>query len=115
MTEAVFDSVAAGVRHVMSLAVRNVSQRGLRVRLVPPRAPAFKLHVQDDVELAPGLEQQAALGAVRAHLPHELLDRRLEHPALALEALPAGAGGPPLHVERELAELLARAALGRRG
>ena len=61
MQEANFESVEAGVRHVMKLAVRNVSMRGQRVRLVPPRQSEFSLHVQNDVDLAPGLQMEAEI------------------------------------------------------
>lgn len=61
VAEAVFDGISAGVRHVMIIAVRNVSHRGQRVRILPPRSTAFKLLVQNDVDLAPGLEMQAEL------------------------------------------------------
>jgi len=73
MTEAVFDSVTAGVRHVMVVAVRNISKRGLRVRFTPPRSPAFKLHLQNDVELAPGLQMEAEL-AYFAETPADVED-----------------------------------------
>ena len=61
MTEANFDGVEPGIRHVMKVTVRNISMRGQRVRLVPPKPKEFTLHVQNDVELAPGLEMQAEL------------------------------------------------------
>ena len=61
MTEANFESVEAGVRHVMKLTVRNTSLRGQRVRLVAPRQSEFTLHVQNDVDLAPGLQMEAEL------------------------------------------------------
>ena len=61
LTEATFDSVAPGVRHVIKIAVRNISMRGQRVRMVPPRQKEFTLIVNNDVELAPGLEMTAEL------------------------------------------------------
>ena len=61
MTEAVFESVMPSVRYAMKVVVRNVTMRGQRVRLVPPRNAVFTLVVQNDVELAPGLEMQAEL------------------------------------------------------
>jgi hypothetical protein len=61
MTEAVFDAVDPGVHHIMVISVRNVSMRGQRVRLVPPREPEFTLTMQNDVDLAPGLEMNAEL------------------------------------------------------
>ena len=61
MTEAVFDSVEAGVRHVMKIQVRNISMRGQRIRLVPPRQAEFTLTVQNDVDIAPGIEMMAEL------------------------------------------------------
>jgi phage baseplate assembly protein W len=61
MTEAVFESVEPGVRHVMKVVVKNISMRGQRVRLVAPRETEFALTVQNDVDLAPGLEMTAEL------------------------------------------------------
>ena len=56
-----FRGIEPGVRHVLTLSVSNVSVRGRRVRFVPPRSPAFTLRVDNDVELAPGLELRADL------------------------------------------------------
>lgn len=61
MTQAVFDSVEPGVRHVMKIAVHNISIKGQRVRLVPPKEAEFTLTLQNDVDLAPGLEMTAEL------------------------------------------------------
>ena len=61
MTEAVFDSVAPSVQHVMKVTVRNISMRGQRVRFVPPREAEFTMIFQNDIELAPGLEMEAEL------------------------------------------------------
>ena len=61
MTEANFESVAPSVRYTMKVSVKNVSMRGQRVRLIPPKNREFTLVVQNDVELAPGLVMQAEL------------------------------------------------------
>ena len=58
---AYFRGVEPGVRHVLTLTVNNTSMRGRRVRFVPPRSPAFTLRVDNDIELAPGLELRADL------------------------------------------------------
>jgi hypothetical protein len=59
--EARFEGVAAGVRHVIKVNVRNISTRGQRVRLVPPPHPEFTIQTENDTELAPGLELSAEL------------------------------------------------------
>ena len=61
VSEAVFESVELGARHELTIVVRNTSIRGRRVRFTPPRSPAFALMVENDVELAPGLELRAEL------------------------------------------------------
>lgn len=61
MTEANFEAIEPGIRHVMKVVVRNISMRGQRVRIVPPQPKEFTLHIQNDVDLAPGIEMQAEL------------------------------------------------------
>ena len=86
MREAFFDSIEPGVRYVMSIAVRNISMKGQRVRFVPPRSQAFMLAVQNDIELAPGLELVAELSlqsddAVDIHDQLSICVGRTEHPS----------------------------------
>ena len=78
VSEAIFEAIEPGVRHVMKIAIRNVSMRGQRIRLVPPRPKGFTLTspmvagsgqtspplpvaVQNDVDLAPGLQMEVEL------------------------------------------------------
>lgn len=61
ISEARFEGVAAGVRYVIKVNVRNISTRGQRVRLVPPPHPEFTIRTENDIELAPGLEFSAEL------------------------------------------------------
>jgi hypothetical protein len=57
----VLSSVEPGVRHVLTLLVQNVSSKGRRIRIVPPRSPRLRLAVRNDAEVAPGLELSAEL------------------------------------------------------
>ena len=61
ISDAVFESFETGVRYVIAVVIRNTSLRGQRIRIVPPRLPVFNLEVQNDVEIAPGLDLHAEL------------------------------------------------------
>lgn len=61
VAEALFEPVEPGTRYVLPITVHNLSLKGQRIRFVPPRSNAFRLAVQNDIELAPGLELQAEL------------------------------------------------------
>ena len=71
MTEAVFDSVESGVRFTMRIVVKNISMKGQRVRIVPPKEAEFTLTVQNDVDLAPGLDMSAEL-AYYSEAPNDI-------------------------------------------
>lgn len=57
----VLSSVEPGVRHVLTLVVRNVSTKGRRIRIFPPRSPRLRLVVRNETEVAAGLELSAEL------------------------------------------------------
>ena len=59
--EATFTAVEPGVRHVLTLSVRNVTSRSRRVRITPPRHAAFSTRSKGEVELAAGLELRVEL------------------------------------------------------
>lgn len=61
VSEVVFNSFEVGVRYVVSIVVHNTSMRGQRIRFVPPRASVFSLNLQNDVEIAAGLDLHAEL------------------------------------------------------
>jgi len=58
---AVLLPVEPGVKHVVTVVVRNVSMKGRRIRIVPPRSPALLLTIRNETEIAPGLELVAEL------------------------------------------------------
>jgi len=61
MREVVFDSYEPGHRYTMPIAVRNTSVKGQRIRFIPPRSHALSLAVQNDIEVAAGLEVLAEI------------------------------------------------------
>ena len=102
LKEAFFDAVEAGNRYVIEITVHNTSMKGQRVRFVPPRASAFMLAVQNDVELAPGLELRAELSFCSAE-PKDFYDKlvisigRVESPSEQI-TIPVRALQPAAHL-----------------
>lgn len=88
ISEAVFEEFDVGMRYVMSFVVRNVSMRGQRVRLVPPRHATLNLSIENDVEIAPGLDLHAEL-SFSSNEPKDVIDQMVVSVGRAMDEFAA--------------------------
>ena len=57
--QVIFEDVRAGLLFVMTFSVQNTSGETRRIRVIPPRTPAFSLNYEPVRGLAPGLDVRA--------------------------------------------------------